>query len=361
MIKLFYDHQKFSTQRYGGISRYFANLIQVLTGHPDFEYQLGILISENHYIKNQIPLKKSLGRFVKSSNKAHRINQYYCEYLLRKNDFDIFHPTYYDPYFLPILKKPLVITIHDMAYEHLPTYFWSQDNLTHNKRLNIERADKIIAISETTKKDLIRYSNIDPSKIEVIYHGIDFTEPVYSEIPNLPKHYLLFVGDRNGYKNFYLFINAFKELETKYPELQIILTGGGNIGISDSEFLNRLKLRDKVSHINATDEELNYLYKHAIAFIYPSLHEGFGLPILEAFKVGCPVILSDTECFKEIAQDAACFFHPFSQEELIVLMEKVLTDSQYRCQLIEKGKTRLKDFPLDQSIQRTLDIYKSLS
>lgn len=361
MTRIFFDHQKFSLQKYGGISRYFANIINTIDELPEFEYLLGVLYSGNHYLRGRSNLPEKIKQILFSPQYAYRINTLYCHRLLKQNHFDIFHPTYYDTYFLDKLKKPLVITIHDMTYERLPEYFWAEDPLTRNKRLNIERADQIIAISETTKSDLVKYSNADPSKIKVVYHGIDFQAPLNTKpIPDLPANYLLFVGDRSGYKNFYLFINAFKELSLKYPDLKVVLTGGGKLGVSDLEFIHRLSLQNKIKHINVTDEELNFLYQHSLAFIYPSLHEGFGLPILEAFKANCPVLLSDTECFREIGADAAAYFHPYQKDNLISIIERTINDTSFRRDLIVKGQERLKDFPLNKSIEETIAVYKDL-
>ncbi|MFD2162928.1 glycosyltransferase family 4 protein [Paradesertivirga mongoliensis] len=360
MIKIFYDHQKFSTQLYGGISRYFANLIQAIEELPDFDYLLGVLYSNNHYVKSKIS-NELIRKILKNPNYVYKLNQLYCRELLRRNNFDIFHPTYYDTYFFDRLKKPLVITIHDMTYERLPEYFWAEDSLTKLKRLNIERADRIIAISETTKSDLLKYSEVDESKIQVIYHGMDLKSPfVTNPIDNLPEKYLLFVGDRSGYKNFYLFLNAFKRVSAQHPDIQVILTGGGSLKVAELEYLKLIKLDDKVSHKNVSDSELNFLYQNATCFIYPSLHEGFGLPILEAFRAGCPMILSDTECFKEIASYAAIYFDANSVDELTGKIERIITEPSLQNTLTADGAVRLKDFPLDNSLKRTLDVYKEL-
>ncbi|MEO6729196.1 MAG: glycosyltransferase family 1 protein, partial [Candidatus Dojkabacteria bacterium] len=306
MTKILFDHQKFSTQKYGGISRYFANIIEEIKENKNFDYQLGVLNSQNHYLENERqPLNNAFAnRFLQTpyGKRKYKLNEWYCKYLLKKNDFDVFHPTYYDSYFLKYLKKPLVTTIHDMTYERLPEYFWVMDALTTEKRLSIERADKIIAISETTKKDLLKYIDTDEKKVEVVYHGIDLETPLkFETVKDLPKHYLLFVGDRSGYKNFYLLLNAFEKLSKKNPDIHLVLTGGGKLVGADVEIITRLKLKNKVHHYNVTDEQLNFLYHNTLLFIYPSLHEGFGLPILEAYKAKCPILLSDTDCFKEIA------------------------------------------------------------
>ncbi len=297
-----------------------------------------------------------------SGFKRSKANQLYCSYLLKMNDFDVFHPTYYNPYFIKNLKKPLVTTIHDMTYERLPEYFWVNDPLTYEKRISAERADKIIAISETTKNDLLKYIEVDENKVEVIYHGIDIDKPlVFEKIEDLPKEYLLFVGDRSGYKNFYLMLNAYDELVKKYPDIHLVLTGGGKLVGADVEIIRRLKLKEKIHHYNVNDDQLNYLYQNTLLFIYPSLHEGFGLPILEAFKAQCPILLSETDCFKEIAQNAAAFFNPYSKEDLIFQIENLILDKKRRKDLVEIGNIRLLDFPLDKSVQKTLAVYKKLS
>lgn len=365
MIKVFFDHQKFTTQRYGGISRYFASVIQEIKKQPDFDYQLGVLYSDNHYIKDEHQIcNNAIGRKLSKTilgRKIYNLNEAYCKHLLHKNNFDIFHPTYYDPYFINRLKKPMVTTIHDMTYERLPEYFWANDPLTYQKRINIKKADKIIAISETTKKDLLALSDVAEDKIHVIYHGIDIHTPLESEsIASLPDQYILFVGDRSGYKNFYLFIEAFKVINLKFPEFRLILSGGGPLGIADQELLIRNKLTDKVLHLQVNDEQLNFLYQNALFFVYPSLYEGFGLPILEAFKARCPILLSDIDCFKEIAGNASAFFSKHSKEDLIQQMETLILNPDLRNTLIESGLQRLKKFPIEQCVEDTLNLYKTL-
>ncbi|WP_017259308.1 glycosyltransferase family 4 protein [Pedobacter arcticus] len=365
MQKIFFDHQKFSTQKFGGISRYFANIIEEIKKHKDFDYLLGVANSQNFYIKNEKQfLNNSLANYLLKSEYGYRTfktNELYCKYLLKQNNFDVFHPTYYDPYFIKQLKKPMVTTIHDMTYERLPEYFWVQDPLTSQKRISAQRADKIIAISETTKRDLLTYLEVDERKVEVIYHGIDIDSPLaLEEVKNLPNEYLFFVGDRGGYKNFYLMLDAFAILSKKHPNLNLVLSGGGKLVGADVEIINRLKLNTKVHHHQVNDAQLNYLYKNALLFIYPSLYEGFGLPILEAFRANCPILLSDTDCFLEIAQDAAAFFNRYSLEDLMLQIDELISHESLRKNLVEKGKERLKDFPIENSMKQTLELYKSL-
>jgi len=366
MINVFFDHQKFSTQTFGGISRYFATIIEEIKKNDNIDYVLGVLFSNNYYLKDSSkPLFNFIANKLLKSEYGKRteiINELYCKYLLSKNEFDVFHPTYYDTYFISKLKKPLVITVHDMTHEKLPEYFWAQSPLTHNKRRNIEKADKIIAISESTKNDLLELTNIDEKKIDVVYHGIDNNTPlVFEMIPNLPDQYILFVGDRSGYKNFYTFIDAFVLVSALYPTINIILCGGGALGIADLEIISQRKLVGKVKHLQVNDYELNYLYRNALVFVYPSLYEGFGLPILEAYKANCPIILSDIDCFKEVAGNAALYFSKHEKEDLASKIISVIENNQTRTNLIDLGSERIKLFPLDTSMQKTLDIYRYLA
>ncbi len=368
-MKVLFDHQKFSTQYYGGISRYFATLIDHIRVLPEFQYDTGVLFSTNQYLRDRHPyLNNPLAESILTSGlgqkKVYDLNQQNCIRLLKNGQFDVFHPTYYDPYFLPHLsKKPLVITIHDMTYERMPEYFWAKDPLSHQKRLNVERADRIIAISEATKADLLDcLPATKPENVEVIYHGIDLDSPLsLAPVSELPARYILFVGDRSGYKNFYLVLEAFRHIARQDDQLRLVLAGGGRLEVAEHEAISRFGLHDKIIHRNASDAELNYMYQQAEFFLYPSLYEGFGLPILEAFRAGCPVLLSDTACFREIATEAADFFEPRSLESLVHQMKTLLHDTNRRKKLIEKGNKRLLDFPIQKCIDQTLNLYTSLA
>jgi len=362
MTKVLFDHQIFLEQKYGGISRYFKYLIDGIKKEREIDYDLSVIRSDNYYIrdepqllKNSIfnPLFKTHAKLLKHSNS-------YSKYLLKKNDFSIFHPTYFNTYFLDHLKKPLVITVHDMTYEALPHFFPSTDALPFYKRLLMEKADRIIAISETTKADILRYNNVKEHKIEVIHHGIDLSEPKYEIIENLPEKYLLFVGARWSYKNFFMVASAFKILLSQYPELKLVLAGGGPLTFGDSEFLMRNNILEKTIQISATDKQLNTLYKNAQCFIYPSLYEGFGLPILEAFKNNCPVLLSDSSCFKEVAGDAANYFDHLSLESLVDEIEKLLCNQAFTAKLINNGSNKLMNYSIERCVSKTVDLYKTI-
>jgi glycosyltransferase involved in cell wall biosynthesis len=362
MIKVLFDHQIFDRQTYGGISRYFANLIRGSEGIEEIEIIKGWRYTNNYYLEQTPTIINELLRatFLRNSKNTYKKNNSYCKRLLNSGNFDIFHPTYFDPYFLDQLTKPLVITIHDMTYEEMPEYFPNNDPLPTEKRLLANRADKIIAISETTKTDIIKHLQIDENKIHVIPHGIDHTAPAYEEVENLPENYLLFVGSRSGYKNFFMLARAFKQLNEKHKDLVLMLAGGGPLESGDAEFLIRNGIFDKTRQISATDAQLNTLYKKAICFVFPSRYEGFGFPILEAFKNNCPVLLSNCSCFPEIAGDAALYFDVNAIDDLIRQLMVLINNEAIRNTLIEQGQAKLQNYTLAKCTAATINLYKAL-
>ncbi|WP_113660806.1 glycosyltransferase family 4 protein [Pedobacter nanyangensis] len=362
-MKILFDHQTFTDQIYGGISRYFKYIIDGIKDTEDIDYKLGVLRSNNYYIRNehQVLRHKIYNSLFKTPQRLQIRNNSYCKYLIKKGDFSILHPTYFNPYVLKNLKRPMVLTVHDMTYEALPEMFPATDPLPYYKRVMMERADKIIAISEHTKNDILKYSNIKAEKIEVVHHGIDLAPNLYTPVEKLPENYILFVGGRWSYKNFYMLAEAYKVISKKYPDVKLVLAGGGPLAYGETEYLIRNGLTDKIQQISATDEQLNTLYRNAICFVYPSSYEGFGLPILEAFKNDCPVILNRSSCFEEIATaQSALFFEKDNLDSLIAKLDLLINDRKLASQLKEDGKKELARYTIEKCVAKTLNIYRSL-
>jgi len=365
MTRILYDHQNFSEQKYGGITRYFAGLMNGIKKHPDFEFQLGALISNNHYLKNEkLPLENALMRAMVNAkpSRIYKWNKSYSKHLIKKGNFDVFHPTYFNPYFLKLIKKPYVLTIHDMIFEVLPEYFELGDPLPLNKKVLAESASALIAISEATKKDLINVLNIAPEKIRVIHHGLDLQAPLETEeIPGLPENYILFVGLRSNYKNFFRFLKAAAELLSEYKDLHIVCAGGGPFKVADSLAIERLHLEKRCIQMDVSDAQLNYLYQQAMVFAFPSLYEGFGYPLLEAFKAGAPVVASNTSCFPEIGGDAVSYFDPYDTGSIYKSLADMISDANMCSNYIQKGNERLKQFPIEKQVEQTLTLYKDVA
>lgn len=355
-----FDHQIFSLQRFGGISRYFANIYHSLQ-HDDHEASsISTLYNQNHYIKDTPGiLGRKLGSLLlPTQQKIYKWNKKYSKYIIRKNNFNVFHPTYYEPYFLKYLKKPFVLTVHDMIHEKFPLYFGAEDVLAEHKRICIEKAAHIIAISQSTKDDIQQYLNIPADRISVIHHGFQPFNVEKNEIINIKKKYLLFVGERGLYKNFLVFVEAVIPLLKEDTSLQIICAGGGIFNTEETAFLAKYGISKQVSQESVTDAKLLSLYQQAIAFVFPSLYEGFGLPLLEAFNYNCPVITSNTSCFEEVCGEAAIYFDPYSIDSIRNQIEKVMKDPVLANTLRLKGKERLTHFSMEKSIEQTINIYR---
>jgi glycosyltransferase involved in cell wall biosynthesis len=361
-MKIQFDHQIFSLQQYGGISRFFSVLQDHLRRSKDFGMDPGLLVSRNHYLSpGSFSIPAGMGRALVSRSRTYAFNRRYCKYLVEKNQFDVFHPTYYDAYFLPRLKKPFVLTVHDMTHELFPEFFPQDDPFITYKREIIEKADHLIAISEATKNDLLEIFGVPERKVSIIHHGLYPIEGLAEAVPDLPKRFLLYVGARNGYKNFRRLMKAFAMLLEEDKELEVICAGGGAFNLAERELLHRTKLTAAVRQIQVSDHQLKTLYQNASLFVYPSLCEGFGLPILEAFHNECPVAASDTSCFPEVGGDAVVYFDPYSPEDIARALKAVIYNGEVKDVLLEKGQQRLARFPLEDCMKKTMVVYKSLA
>jgi len=362
MIKVQFDHQTFSMHRFGGISRYFAAIQKELANSPEFTLDRGILYTQNYYLKNEkFPLPKWIGDlFLQKERRRSRWNKRYSKLCIKKNDFDVFHPTYYHPYFLRKLNgPPFILTVHDMIHELFPEYFPHYDDTAHLKRISIEKADHLIAVSQSTSNDLQRLFKIPEEKITVIHHG--FFESERDETFNPPyKNYILFVGERGGYKNFYRFLEAIASILIE-KGINLICAGSKPFCKAEEETMLRLGIRDRVTWIAPNDGGLNQLYHKALLFVYPSLYEGFGLPILEAFSNGCPIAISNTSCFGEVGGNAAEYFDPYNVLSINQAINHVLSSSAIADELRKAGALQLKKFPLRLCMDKHLDVYRMLA
>lgn len=360
-MKILYDHQIFLIQKYGGISKYFCELIKNLPNGN--QYQLAVLFSDNQHLKDdhkylkktKIPIadREFMGKsYLKNS--LYNINKLYSEYIIERNKYDLLHPTYYDPYFLNSLKKPYVITVHDLID------FKFKKLYEHNKQMPeiekvIRNANRIISISDNTKKDIIDIFNIDPAKIDVIYHGFNVTNR--KKTINRFGRYILFVGGRWKYKNFMTFIRAVSSILNKETDLKLVCVGAP-FTKAEIEELRNLKILEKTIILGADENTLNTLYSNAQVFVYPTLYEGFGMPILEAFANNCPVCLSHTSSLPEVAGNAGVYFDPIEPESISTAIKKVIYNSEFSKEIVEAGELRLTNFSWEKCANQTSDSYK---
>lgn len=365
-MKILYEPETFSIQDFGGVSRYFAGLIAY--AGPGLRCELPVVLSNNLYLPRPPggqPRWFLPGLAVPG---AWRVMQYAnrraARQALRRQDFDVFHPTVNDQdYFLdPDLlgTKPFVMTIHDMIPALFGEYYAGPG--TALSRL-ASRAARIITVSENTRADVLRLLPVSPERVAVVYHGHTTrgTRPPATPAPPLPlpDDYLLFIGNRRAYKNFGCLVRAFGLLQHEAPNLHLVCAGGGAFDARERELLRQAGVAHRTHQFGyLTDGQLDGLYRAARAFVFPSEYEGFGFPILEAFGQQCPVVLSRASCFPEIAREAALYFDPHDADELRTQLARVLRDQALRGQLRHQGLVRLRDFTWGQTVAGTRRVYE---
>lgn len=386
-MRIAFDYQIFSLQKYGGISRYFFELMKQFNKMDDVSYHLALKYSNNFYLLNNPELfnvVKDLktdefchGLQFRGKARLHRLlgrmsivehplisNLETSVNILKKSDFDIFHPTYYDNYFLKYIGKKLyVLTVYDMIHELFAEKIPQFHDITISwKKVLIEKASHIIAISQNTKKDIVDLYKIDENKITVVYLGNSFyfNESVKTNTLT-PKNYILFVGNRSAYKNFEFFIKSIKPLLLKDKYLYLVCAGSVSFTTEEKFLLTQHGLTDKIIHFPLIDDTvLMNLYNGALCFVFPTLYEGFGIPILEAFACGSPAILSDTSSLPEVGGDAALYFDPEDTESILEAVKKVVYNRDLADNLRKKGYEQLKKFSWEKCAEQTLKVYSSL-
>ena len=358
-MNILYDYQTFIMQHYGGVSRYHFELNEQINRLENVKAEISAPINGNYYIKSKSYhnawFDGYYGRIA-----ATLADQWQCLRKIDSGKYDIVHATWYDPYILKKKKNvKLVITIHDMIQEIYKESFPESER--EKKRLLANRADAIITVSENTRKDvLFFYPEIDSNKVVTVYHGAnELPSPHKPELVN-EKRFVLFVGGRTGYKNFIGMLDEIAPILLENDDLKLICVGGGDFSFEEESEIKHKNLVGKVCQITATDSELAWFYSNAECFIYPSVYEGFGFPILEAFSCGCPVILNNASCLPEVGGSAVAYFNADKKHELETIVRRVLDDEMYRNKLASLGKERLHEFTWEKTAQETLKVYQRL-
>lgn len=362
-MKVVYDSQIFLLQKYGGVSRYFIELYNEIKKNNSSTIiaKFCVLFSQNYYLKQTID-KKIISSCIIENNYFNRVlkfsNQLYLNVFLRMGDEIVYHPTWNNFRYVP-KKVKTVITVHDMIQEILwhdnPAY--SKEIL--NKKAAIYQSDAVIAISQNTKRDILKiYPDIPESKITVIYHGTNHLPTEEKPKINVPKNYILYVGRRAKYKGYEFMMEAISALIVE-SNINIVVVGS-ELNYEEKRFLKKLGIENRVIQIQATDAELAYLYSHALCFVFPSKYEGFGFPILEAFDNGCPVLCSNASCFPEIGGDAVEYFDYGSAESLNIKLKSIINNPNKRYFMKEQGLKRVKKFTWEKCASETCKVYESV-
>ena len=266
---------------------------------------------------------------------------------------------------LPLIHPKSVYTEHDVAWIYYPEVFTWYMLQFHRVFSWLARrgATKIISISESTKKDLINHYQVDPEKIAVVPHGYTENTDVANELSEevkakLPDKYILFLSTLQPRKNLELLIDAFKELKSEHPELPHKLVVVGKPGWKFQEILRKVDdNKDIVAYLgHISDGDRWPVFKKADLFVCPSLYEGFGMPLLEAFECNVPVATSNSSSLPEVGGDAAVYFDPTSKEEMKQAILKVLNSAELRAELVAKGRGQLAKFSWEKCARETLAV-----
>ncbi len=377
-LSVFFHPYIFWETKFGGIARYVVELGESLIHEgvdlhcPIKETPTQSLLNSSFYdqcsketpnlpwyIKLMIPIIKRT-KYAPCTQKLKRRAE--GIQALKTGHYDIIHPSYHNS--TEILKhcknRALVITVHDMIHEIMPDAFSKSDPTAIRRKLMINRADRIIAISEQTKADILQFYPISADKIDVIYHGNSLTLPqdVNERKLDIPSQYLLFVGHRFAYKNFICFAEEAARLMAENPDLHIICAGGREFYEQERKELTALGILDKTHQMSIDDETLAILYNRSIACVYPSLYEGFGLPILEAFSCKTPIICAKASCLPEIGAEACLYFDPHVENSLYEQMKRITESEDLRQEYIARGTERLKFFSWEKCAKQTLECYR---
>lgn len=358
-INVFYDFQIMLMQRFGGISRYYYELLGKINERGLAHADAFCLFNQNEYFESYFHRPRGIMRCIPGKG---RINKLAMPY--KSKNYDIIHPTYYDNYVLRKKKNcKVVVTVYDMIQELFTGELAPGDaeRTIADKKGMIYGSDHIIAISESTKNDILRiYPDIPKSKITVIYIGSNMsgTATKKHESEFLPDKFMLFVGRRRGYKNFSGFAKAVVPLLLEDRALHLVCMGGGKFTEDEKTFFSAVS--GQVHQFDTCDDRLAAAYKKAECFIFPSLYEGFGIPTLEAFYCECPVILSNTSSMPEVGGDAAVYVDPYDPVDMEQKIRMVLNDEEMRMHLIEKGLNRVGMFGWDRIAEQTVECYRSV-
>jgi glycosyltransferase involved in cell wall biosynthesis len=301
----------------------------------------------------------------------------------RKNlrPYDVIHYPFFDPFFLTLpfrLPKPAVVTVHDLIPFNFPQHFpvgfrgmlkWQA------QRFSLSLKPALLTDSFASKNDIVNYSHIQPDFIHVIYLGVGKEFRVNANkqelaniqsILNLPKRFILYVGDINYNKNIQGLIQTFARIAESDQKLHLVLVGKGFITASPqrkeiTSLIHSLNLEDRILQLgHVSIEQLVSIYNLAEVYVQPSFSEGFGLPVLEAMACGTPVVSAHTASLPEIVTDSALLVDPYNIKKMAKSIEAVLHTKQLRDDLIEKGLKHVRLFTWEKCAEETVAVYKSV-
>ena len=372
-MRIGYDAKRAFTN-FTGLGNYSRDTIRILSSF--FNKNNYLLYTPNNKLNDRLNFLKNQSNI--SIRAPHKLlDKIFSSYWRTKNilndiekdNIDIYHGLSHElPIGIEDTKIKTIVTIHDLIYLRYPNLFSSVDLKIYDKKFRsaCERADKIIAVSKQTKKDIINYFSIDEQKIEVIYQGCNkaFKKSDYDNyelIKNkfgLFDEYLLYVGSIEERKNLLTLLEALKDI----PKKKLIIIGdGNNYKKKCVSFINNNNLNSRTLILSGLKiEEMATIYKHAEMLIYPSIFEGFGIPILEALYSKIPVITSKGGCFSEAGGPDSIYINPLSKKEILEAIKKIEGTPNLKEKMIENGLKYAENFSDENIANNLMRVYQAL-
>ncbi|MCL5962155.1 MAG: glycosyltransferase family 4 protein [Chloroflexi bacterium] len=364
---------RYITDHFPGIGRYTYNLVRALAELNDdnrFIIFCNQRLSNSRYDLNELVGYANVETRLVDLSPFSLKEQWQWFPLLLRERLDVFHSPYYvKPYLLPC---PSVVTIYDTISSRYPEYLPSRSSkvvFDVTTRLASATAKRVITLSNASREDLRRFFNVPLDKIVVAYLAADeryrVEDPAQVESVRakyrLPGEFILYVGINKPHKNLVTLVEAYNHFRRSGgPAVKLVLAGREDTRFPQArERVAELGLTEEVAFLgDVLEEDLPYLYNCASLFVFPSLYEGFGLPVLEAMACGVPVICSDTSSLPEVVGSAALMVDPLNVEALSGAISEVLSRESLRTDLRKKGLERARLFSWRQTAQETLEVYR---
>ena len=366
-IRVAYDCHVFTWQQYGGISRYFVELARRVAVHERFRAEVVAPVHVSHYLRDAgiavrgiyAPLlPETFGRATRAANRLGSV-----AYLWMRAP-RILHETYYGNWTYRPPKAAVVITVHDMINERLAHLYPGDHQTAARKARAVGRADLILCVSEHARRDLMEIHNVPAERTRVVPPGagIPHRGNELRSAPPLPGPFLLFVGDRGFQKNFARLVEAYAASARLQRDFALVAFGRQPFWGHELAQIRKLGVAEgRVLYRTGNDDALAHYYSHAAALVYPSLYEGFGLPLLEAMSFDCPVICSNATALPETAGDAALLVDPTDTGGMRDAIERVVYSQELRRDLVTRGRDRITRFTWERCAAETMAAYLELT
>ena len=354
-----------------GIGTYIRNLLRQLARiDQNTEY---ILLCREPDLGIAAQLGPNFRGVVEPSPNYSVREQIHIPWLLRRERPDVYHaPHYVLP---PAVRCRSVVTIHDCIHLMFPQYLPNRAAYAYARAsmwAAARRSDRILTVSEASKRDILHFFNVKPEKIVVVYNAIDehfSTTPSEEQVARIRERYqldhkfVLYVGNIKPHKNLVRLIEAFSQLRRTHDDLKLLIIGDE---ISKLPALRRAVHRNKLHKFvrflgYLKDDTLTVLYRLASVFVFPSLYEGFGLPPLEAMASGTPVVTSNVSSLPEVTGDAAVLVDPYDVDSIADGMRRILDDPRLAEELRIKGLKRAREFSWERSVEKTQRVYREVA